>query len=1036
MFGAEQVRKVPFILPKIDVANFTGRADELRSLELQLLGTNPDKACSIVGLSGGGGMGKSALAFHFATEYRDQFPDGVIGLPVDGKAVHEVARDFARFCGQEIDEEDSRSASMIMQDVFAHRQMLLIFDNADRAELKALRPGGNRCALIVTTRDRQIPNSFGIANAGTIDLPPMPKKDARALLRQILGTERVDAELDAADRIIQMTGGLPLALQIAGSALSGGGWDLTTYAEALKDEKTRVQRLLISDDQDLNVTASLNLSLQLLKKCEIDLFACLSVCAKDGFSLKTAMIAGGIKDNYDARVLIGRLYQLSLLNKVSPDRYVFHALVRVYAQDQARDRQLLEIAAQRHAEYFIDFVKSNDLETVENAQCLMADFDDILQAAEWLRSNSTSDELKTSAYQFALNLRPFLLKYNYSKRAVELMSGFQEWAESLNDWSTSVKFSIQHAKYLMLEGQLIEAEEVLRNAQCSIDRISDLNQRRESQVKQLSSLGSVFLRQDKVDKAIDTLEQQIALEEVLSDKNSLTIVLNRLGGLFQQCGRLNDAIVAFKRQIKISEVLNDQNSLAIGLNCLGGVFQQQGKLDEAIDAFERQIKIAEIRNDQNSLTIGLNCLGGVFQQQGKLDEAIDAFERQIKIAEVFNDQNSLAIRLNRLGGLFQQQGRLDDAIATFEHVVTVEERIGESRGLAMALSSLCSATKERGDIDTTISILNRILTLEEKLKNYLGVAMTLRTLGGLMRSQGHFVPAIDVLRRASKIDQGLGDSIQYTKSLSILAETLYGYGCEILNSPISEHQAELFLNESYEIYDQINDLFHAAASLHSLGIALKGKNKLIEAEDCLQKSRDTFTEIKQKTQLIRVLNTLGEVLERKKDWKSAEMVLREGYNFAFEEQDILYQAKISNNLGKLFAKQKGEKNFALSNMYFMNSIKLGQISDDSLHLARAYTAWGRSLIHHGKPEDALAQLHQAFEIDEQSGKTNVLRDLLDNLTNVFTRLGRSQEALQYFDRAIVATNSNASLIAQKESFVRSFSSPTAKPRKKNPEIQR
>ena len=178
------------------------------------------------------------------------------------------------------------------------------------------------------------------------------------------------------------------------------------------------------------------------------------------------------------------------------------------------------------------------------------------------------------------------------------------------------------------------------------------------------------------------------------------------------------------------------------------------------------------------------------------------------------------------------------------------------------------------------------------------------------------------------------------------------------------------------------------------------------------------------------------MLERKKDWKSAEMVLREGYNFAFEEQDILYQAKISNNLGKLFAKQKGEKNFALSNMYFMNSIKLGQISDDSLHLARAYTAWGRSLIHHGKPEDALAQLHQAFEIDEQSGKTNVLRDLLDNLTNVFTRLGRSQEALQYFDRAIVATNSNASLIAQKESFVRSFSSPTAKPRKKNPEIQR
>ena len=209
------------MLPKIDVANFTGRLDELAVLEAQLLGNNQDKTCSIVGLSGGGGMGKSALAFHFATLHRDKFPDGVIGLPVDGKATHEVARDFARRCGKAVDEDDDRSASTIMQEVFAHRRMLLIFDNADQAALKELRPGGDRCALIVTTRDRQIPDSFGITNNGIIHLPPMPQEDARDLLRRILGTERVDAELEAADQIIEMTGGLPLALQIAGSALRG-----------------------------------------------------------------------------------------------------------------------------------------------------------------------------------------------------------------------------------------------------------------------------------------------------------------------------------------------------------------------------------------------------------------------------------------------------------------------------------------------------------------------------------------------------------------------------------------------------------------------------------------------------------------------------------------------------------------------------------------------------------------------------------------------------------------------------------------------
>ena len=36
-------------------------------------------------LSGTGGIGKSAVAVHFAKEYRDHFPDGIIGLRVDGK---------------------------------------------------------------------------------------------------------------------------------------------------------------------------------------------------------------------------------------------------------------------------------------------------------------------------------------------------------------------------------------------------------------------------------------------------------------------------------------------------------------------------------------------------------------------------------------------------------------------------------------------------------------------------------------------------------------------------------------------------------------------------------------------------------------------------------------------------------------------------------------------------------------------------------------------------------------------------------------
>lgn len=236
----------------------------MQQLEDLLLKRQGSKLCSIVGLAGAGGIGKSALACHFATQYRGEFPDGVIGIQVNGKDVDTIAREFVRRIGAELDPEDERDAATIMQEVFAHRRMLLIFDNADQAKIKVLRPGGNRCAVIITTRDRNLPLSLDIPDESTIDLPPLPEPDSWRLLEKILGEERVAAEEEAAREIIQLVGNLPLALQIVGAALRQKRRSLADYAASLREEKTRLARLKVRGDEELNVNASLTLSVELL----------------------------------------------------------------------------------------------------------------------------------------------------------------------------------------------------------------------------------------------------------------------------------------------------------------------------------------------------------------------------------------------------------------------------------------------------------------------------------------------------------------------------------------------------------------------------------------------------------------------------------------------------------------------------------------------------------------------------------------------------------------------------------------------------
>ncbi|MCL1465307.1 ATP-binding protein, partial [Argonema galeatum] len=725
--------KIPFVLPQLDVSTFTGRTEQLDKLKQLLSDRQGAKICSIVGLAGAGGIGKSALACHFATQYKDDFPDGVIGLRVDGKEPDAIAREFARRCGEELDPEDERDAATLMQEVFAHRRMLLIFDNADSTKIRILRPGGNRCAVIITTRDRQLPINLDIPEEGRIDLTPLSETDALVLLERLLGQQRVTAEREAAQEIIRLVGYLPLALQIVGAALLlRGERRLSDYGTSLREERSRLGRLKVRGDEHLNVQASLSLSLEMLEPEEIDFFACLSVCAEDGFSLRSAMVAGGCEDEFLAQDYLDYLYRLSLLNysDIGENRFVFHPLIRLFAGELSEKQQLKELAAARHAEFYIEWVKSGDVNDSVVASAIAEELEEIILAANWMQRQETAD------YEFAKCLQPFFEQYGYWKQAVVLMSRMQRLAECLNNWDFAVKFRIQEAKYLSLQGEFSTAEKVLAAIPEILGRIEVVSTRQLFEAKWLTTLGGILQKQGRTEEALDVFQRSVEIDEALKDQRSLAIGLNRLGALLQQLGRNEEALRAFQRQVDISEALNDQRQLAIGLNCLGGLLQQLGHTKEALSAFQRCIAISEALKNQQQLAIGLNRLGGLLQQLGRTEEALSAFQRHIAISEALKDQRQLAIGLNCLGGLLQQLGRTDEAVSIFQRQVDISEELKDQRQLAIGLNRLGWLLQELGRTDEAVSVFQRQVDISEELKDQRQLAIGLNRLGWLLQELG------------------------------------------------------------------------------------------------------------------------------------------------------------------------------------------------------------------------------------------------------------------------------------------------------------
>ncbi|ODH02278.1 hypothetical protein A4S05_24965 [Nostoc sp. KVJ20] len=921
--------KIPLVLPQLelDVSKFTGRDQELKQLEDLLLKPQGTKFCSIAGLTGVGGIGKSALACHFATIHKADFPDGVIGLRVDGKDVNTIAREFVRKFDKEIDLEDERDAATIMQEVFADRSMLLIFDNAENDSIRQLRPGGNRCAVIVTTRDRGLAISLEIPNESRINLPPLPEADALLLLEKLIDRKRVQAEPEAARQMIELVGYLPIAIKIIGSQLSLDEWrSLARHAKRLTEER-QIARIKFGDSEHLDLFACFSVSLAYLQPDEIDFFACLSVCAKNGFSLLTAMVATGC-DEYATEDYLSKLYRLSLINysEVEKDRFVFHPLIHQFATEKAIELGLQEEAAARHSEYFIQFINREINPVV--AKEIAAELDEIILAAQWLQQQKiTSKFQETDKYNFAVCLQPFFEQYGYWEEAVDFMLGFEKLAESNEDWEKVIKFRIQQAKYLSLQGKWSAAEELIKSDLISkvLDKIEEESTRQLSEAKWLNTLGGILMRQGKFDEAVRVFKRAVGIEEQLNNQEGLTIILNSLGGLLRRQGSLNEAEEILNRSYAISEQLNDKRHTAFVLHNLGMVFLEQNRLNEAFYNLERSYAVFKELGYQRGLLITLNSLGGVLRKQGKLDEAIKAIQESAAIEEKLDDKRNLIIKSNLLGGLYQQQGRIDQAIKSFERAITIAQETDNKQQLAITLSQLGGLYQEQGRIDEAVQSFEYRLTIDEETDNKQSLAITLTQLGGLYQKQGRIEEAI----------QSFKDAIAIAKKTD------------------NKQQLAIILTQLGGLYQKRGRIEEAIQSFKdAIAIAKKTGNK---------------------QQLAIILTQLGGFYQEEERIDEAIKSFKRAIAIAKETDDKQQLAITLTQLGGLYQKQRRIEEAVQS---LEDAIAIEQEIDDKYSLTITLKRLAGLYQQQGRIEEAIQSLEHLVTFAEGTDNKQLLKSIL------------------------------------------------------------
>jgi len=211
---------VPRHLPA-RVRGFTGRAETLAALDdLAFLESGTDMPIAVI--SGTAGVGKTALAVHWAQSRVDRFPDGQLFVnlrgydpeePVQPAEALDMMLTALGIPGHAIPTGLPERAAAY-RSAMAGRRVLVLLDNARSGDqIRDLLPGTPGCLVLVTSRD-SLPSLVARYGAVRQRLELLPVADAASLLHRLIGP-RIVEEPAAARELAYSCARLPLALRLA-----------------------------------------------------------------------------------------------------------------------------------------------------------------------------------------------------------------------------------------------------------------------------------------------------------------------------------------------------------------------------------------------------------------------------------------------------------------------------------------------------------------------------------------------------------------------------------------------------------------------------------------------------------------------------------------------------------------------------------------------------------------------------------------------------------------------------------------------------
>jgi tetratricopeptide (TPR) repeat protein len=657
---AASVSVVPRQLPA-DVAGFTGRAAHLRRLDQLLPAGVQGRTTAVVisAIAGTAGVGKTALAVHWAHRVVGRFPDGQLyvnlrGFDPGGRAMVSPAQAVRRFLDA-LDvpphriPADLEAQAGLYRSLLAEKRILVVLDNArDAEQVRPLLPGTPTALVVVTSRD-QLTSLIAAPGAYPVNLDVLSTVEARELLVRRLGASRVTAEPEAVDQIISACARLPLALTIAAARAQRADLPLAALALELSDIHDRLDAL---DAGDIGgqVRAVFSWSYTALSTPAARLFRLLGLHPGPDISVPAAASMAGHPLPH-ARRLLTELARVSMLIENNAGRYTCHDLLRAYAtelshrqdsEDQRRTAVTRLLDHYSHtantADRLLDPHRSPvPLPLTTPTGTSPETLADHTQAMAWLTTehavllaclrHATRTGHDAQTWQLARGLDTYLGRQGYWHDQASAWQAALPAAARLGVPTAQAVAHRQLARAFLRFGRYPDAHGHYLDA-------LELYSRAEDPVGQANTeLGLAYIceRESQPQQALDHAQRALTAYTTAQHRRGQARSLNALGWYHSLLGDHAQALSFCQQGLAILQQLGDRPGEAVTWDSLGYAYHHLGRPAEAAVSYGRALVLCRDLGDRYYETIVLTHLGETHESANDLDAARTDWEEALKI---------------------------------------------------------------------------------------------------------------------------------------------------------------------------------------------------------------------------------------------------------------------------------------------------------------------------------------------------------------------------------------------------------------------